>query len=333
MSYAKSLGAKEEKLYAKALQNGSAVTYVDENGERQRGLTAALEEMADGYQNIYEEQMAANNAVAAGAAEQIRAETERASGQLEEEYAGVNRGLYRQYRKALASLPQELAAMGYTGGTSETSRVELERGYEENVGESERERIAALTALRDAGDAAIRQGQQAADEANADARREYLEALMTLRERAYDDEWARVEALAAAGDFSGYENYGYSSEDVEKLRVAWESKNPELAIAIAALSGRYSAAEVAAKPAAWVQQYLNALGYALKVDGNWDSGTENAYRAVFGQGSGRYSPPRYYGTKKKEEEKETGGKAGGIRVDGEPVKGGSVRTINIKTSR
>lgn len=330
MSYAKSLAAQEEKLYAKALESGSAATYVDENGQRQKGMTAALEEMAEGYKGIYEEQLAANNAAAAGAAEQAKAETESAARELEDEYTGVNKGLYRQYRKALASLPQELAAMGYTGGSSETSRVDLERGYEENLGENERERIAALSALRDAENAAIRQGQQAADEANAAARRNYLEALMTLKERSYDDEWARVEALAAAGDFSGYENFGYSSEDVEKLRVAWESKNPELAIAIAALSGRYSAAEVAAKPAAWVQQYLNALGYALKVNGNWDSTTENAYVAVFGQGSGRYTPPRYYGVNSGKTN-DSGGKVGEVRVSG--GSSGTVRTVDIRTGR
>ena len=78
---------------------------------------------------------------------------------------------------------------------------------------------------------------------------------------------------------------------------------------------------VAAKPAAWVQRYLNALGYALKVDGNWNSATESAYRTVFGQSSGRYTEPRYYRVRTKTEEKKEnssqekpvyGGRAGGI---------------------
>lgn len=323
MSYAKSLGKEEEKRYAKALESGSAVTYVDESGVAHKGLTAALSDMADGYKSIYDEQVAANNAAAESAAAQARLETESAVTALDEEYGTVNKGLYRQYRKALASLPQELAAMGYTGGASETSRVELERGYEENVGQSEREKLGAVAQLKSEEAAALRQGQQAADDANADARREYLQALIALREQAYEDEQERAGALAAAGDFSGYEKLGYSSEEIRQLQTAWEAKNPALSIAIAARSGRYSAKEVAAKPTAWVQQYLNALGYKLKVNGSWDSSTESAYKAVFGRSSGRYSAPRrYYGVQKKEEEKtETkesnrSGSAGAVRVSG-----------------
>jgi len=346
MSYAKSLGKEEEKLYAKALESGSAVTYVDESGERQKGMTAALEEMAGGYKSIYEEQLAANAAAAAMAAQNAAAEAESAGRAVTEEYGAVNKGLYRQYRKALASLPQELAAMGYTGGTSESSRVELERGYEEELGSNERARLTARGDIRDAEAAAVREGQQAAGKADAAARREYLNAMMALKEQAWADEQERAEALAATGDFSGYERLGYSSEQIEQLRTAWEAKNPELSIAIAALGGRYSADEVAGKPTSWVQQYLNALGYGLKVNGKWDSATENAYKAVFGRGSGRYvPPPRYYGTKKEEEKTEKkdskrSGSAGEIRVQSSggsagtiQVQSGSSGSIRVKTSR
>jgi len=77
----------------------------------------------------------------------------------------------------------------------------------------------------------------AADSADAAALRDYLNALISLRERAYKDEQSRAEALAAAGDFSGYERLGYSSEEIEKLRTAWAVKNPKLARALAALGG------------------------------------------------------------------------------------------------
>lgn len=237
MSYAKSLGKAEEKLYAKALESGSAVTYVDESGQAQKGMTTALADMAEGYRAIYEEQLQANKAAAESAAEQARLDSEYAAQSLGEEYAAANKGLYRQYRKALASLPQELAAMGYTGGASETSRVELESGYGENVGNNERAELAELMKLRHAEDAALREGQQKADSADAAALRDYLNALISLRERAYKDEQSRAEALAAAGDFSGYERLGYSSEEIEKLRTAWAVKNPKLARALAALGG------------------------------------------------------------------------------------------------
>jgi len=322
MSYAGSLGREEEKRYAKALSNGSAVTYVDENGEAHKGMTAPLEEMAGAYKNIYEEQLTANGAAAAAAAGQAAAEAESAGRKLTEEYGAVNKGLYRQYRKALSTLPQELAAMGYTGGASESSRVELERGYEEELGQNERERIAGLAAIRDREAAAVRQGQQAADKANAAARREYLNAMLALKERAWADDEEHAELLAATGDFSGYEKLGYSAEEIEQLRIAWEAENPELVIAIAALSGSYSAGEVAAMPANWVQQYLNALGYGLTVNGRWNLATEKAFREVFGCSSGRYSAPSYSAVQqeeqageeeKKEENKEDeGGKKTGI---------------------
>ena len=336
MSYAKSLGKEEEKLYAKALENGSAVTYVDESGERQKGMTTALEDMADGYKSIYEEQLAANAAAAAGAAEQAAMDAASAGEKLTAEYGAVNKGLYRQYRKALASLPQELAAMGYTGGTSESSRVELERGYEEELGSNERERIAGLASIRDAEASAVRQGKQTADKADAAARREYLNAMMALRERAWADEQERAEALAATGDFSGYERLGYSSGEIEQLRTAWEAKNPELSIAIAALGGHYSAEEVAGKPTAWVRQYLNALGYGLSESGSWNSSVENAFKAVFGRASGRYTAPRRYSSPKKQEEtkkSERSGSAGEIRVQSSGAQSGGAGTISIRSSR
>jgi len=326
MSYAGSLGKEEKRLYAKALENGSAVTYVDENGTPQKGTVSALEEMAEGYKTIYEEQLAANRAAAESAAEQTRLDTELAAKTLGEEYDSANKGLYRQYRKALASLPQELAAMGYTGGSSESSRVELESSYGENVGQNEREELAELARLRNAEAAALREGQLSADKADAAARREYLNALISLRERSYDDEQSRAAALAAAGDFSGYERLGYSSEEVERLRAAWEAKNPKLAIAIDAISGKRSAGEVAAMPAAWVKQYLNALGYMLRVNDTWDSATENAFRTVFGQSSGRYrSYAGYYSAGEKEEEKEEKTKKEKKKEKSGPIRyGGSV---------
>ena len=68
MSYARSLGREEEKRYSKALENGSAVTYVDENGEAHKGVTAPADDLPADYRGIYEEQMAVNNAAAAAAA-------------------------------------------------------------------------------------------------------------------------------------------------------------------------------------------------------------------------------------------------------------------------
>ena len=334
MSYARSLGKEEERRYAQALENGSAVTYVDESGERHKGMSAALEYMAEGYKGIYEEQLSANAAAAALAAQQATAEAERAGEKITEEYGTVNKGLYRQYRKALAALPQELAAMGYSGGSSESSRVELERGYEEELGSNERSRLTALGDIRAAEAEAHREGQAASDKADAAARREYLHALMELKERSYADEQERAEALAAAGDFSGYEDLGYSSEEIEQLRIAWEAANPELSIAIDALSGRYSAEEVAARPTAWVRLYLNALGYGLDTSGGWSSAVENAFRAVFGCSSGRYvapAPRRRYTAPQEEPQQSSGrsGSAGEIRVQSSGS-GGSAGSITVK---
>lgn len=318
MGYAGILGKEEEKRYAKALQNGSAVTYVDESGEAHKGMTAPLADMAEAHKGIYEEQLAANAAAAAGAAEQAAADAESAGRTLAEEYGAVNKELYRQYRKALSTLPQELAAMGYTGGTSESSRVELERGYEEELGHNERARLAELAAIRDKEAEAVRQGRRAAAASDAEAHREYLAAVLELKERARDDERERAEMLAEAGDFSGYEKLGYSSGEIEQLRAAWEAENPELSIAVAALGGRYGAEEVAAMPANWVQQYLNALGYGLSVNGKWNKATEKAYKEVFGRSSGRYTVPRYYGTvveeKPAEKKSKRSGSAGAITV-------------------
>ncbi len=109
------------------------------------------------------------------------------------------------------------------------------------------------------------------------------------------DALARAELLASAGDFSGYEALGYSRQEIERLRLAWESANAETALGMDARAGAYSAGDVAALPAAQAQRYLNALGYLLDVNGSWDYATEAAYREVFGRGSGRFSAGGGYG--------------------------------------
>lgn len=94
--------------------------------------------------------------------------------------------------------------------------------------------------------------------------------------------------MAETGDFSLYRELGYDEGQIEQLRTAWETKNPALAMGIAAREKRYDAAGVAKLSPLLAQHYLLSLGYSLKTSGVWDYYTEDAFRRAFGKSSGRY---------------------------------------------
>ena len=221
---------------------GGKVTYIDPNGDAQKGTTEGtpeetpgepqrtyLDELRDQYQKMYDDAVKANNDAAKAAAERALAQAEKGVGELGDQYGGLNKQLYRDYMESLRVLPQEMAARGYSGGMSESARLGLDTAYGERLNENEAARIAAIMQLRQQGADAEYQANAARDQANAQAQQNLYANMMNLILQQQQDAAQKAQNMAQYGDFSGYLGLGYTQSEIDQMQKAWIAANPELA--------------------------------------------------------------------------------------------------------
>lgn len=221
---------------------GGKVTYIDPNGDAQKGTTEGtpeetpgepqrtyLDELRDQYQKMYDDAVKANNDAAKAAAERAIAQAEKGVGELGDQYGSLNKQLYRDYMESLRVLPQEMAARGYSGGMSESARLGLDTAYGERLNENEAARIAAIMQLRQQGADAEYQANAARDQANAQAQQNLYANMMNLRLQQQQDAATKAQNMAQYGDFSGYLGLGYTQSEIDQMQKAWIAANPELA--------------------------------------------------------------------------------------------------------
>lgn len=237
---------------------GGKVTYIDPNGDAQKGTTEGtpeetpgepqrtyLDELRDQYQKMYDDAVKANNDAAKAAAERALAQAEKGVGELGDQYGSLNKQLYRDYMESLRVLPQEMAARGYSGGMSESARLGLDTAYGERLNENEAARIAAIMQLRQQGADAEYQANAARDQANAQAQQNLYANMMNLILQQQQDAATKAQNMAQYGDFSGYLGLGYTQSEIDQMQKAWIAANPELAKALGyvktpSYSGYYS---------------------------------------------------------------------------------------------
>ena len=225
---------------------GSRVTYIDTNGDAQKGTTEGtpeetptaaatetprtyLDDLKDQYQKMYDDAVKANNDAAKAAAERALAQVEQGIGELGDQYGSLNKQLYRDYMESLRVLPQEMAARGYSGGMSESARLGLDTAYGERLNENEAARIAAIMQLRQQGADAEYQANAARDQANAQAQQNLYANMMNLILQQQQDAATKAQNMAQYGDFSGYLGLGYTQSEIDQMQKAWIAANPELA--------------------------------------------------------------------------------------------------------
>ena len=225
--------------------SGGKVTYIDPNGDAQKGTTEGtpeetpgepqrtyLDELRDQYQKMYDDAVKANNDAAKAAAERALAQAEKGVGELGDQYGSLNKQLYRDYMESLRVLPQEMAARGYSGGMSESARLGLDTAYGERLNENEAARIAAIMQLRQQGADAEYQANAARDQANAQAQQNLYANMMNLILQQQQDAATKAQNMAQYGDFSGYLGLGYTQSEIDQMQKAWIAANPELAKAL-----------------------------------------------------------------------------------------------------
>ena len=219
-------------------QTQPKVTYVDEDGNAKKGTTEEtpaepkrtyLDELRDQYQKMYDDAVKANNDAAKAAAERALGQVEQGVGELGTQYGNLNKQLYRDYMESLRTLPQEMAARGYSGGMSESARLGLDTAYGERLNENEAARLAAIAKLREQGADAEYQANAARDQANAQAQQNLYANLANLLAQQQQEKAQRAENMAQYGDFSGYLDLGYTEDEIAKMKKAWIAANPSLA--------------------------------------------------------------------------------------------------------
>lgn len=214
-------------------------------------LNSALQQL----QSNYSAQIAANEAEAAAQTKLAIEQLQRQKEQINEEYAKVNRQLYTDTMKQQKTLPEQLAAMGYTGGMTESSMLKGQLSYEQALRDNEEARIAAGNDI----DLQARETELQQEIARAQAEREirnnYLtsytgvmgqlqsqknyeaEQELARQQAAISYALAQAETLAQYGDFSGYANVTdlngnrvYSDAQIAAMKAAYdEAKAAEAA--------------------------------------------------------------------------------------------------------
>ncbi len=214
-------------------------TYIDADGNRQTGQVEPVEgqpsywdTMRDYYQQMYDQQVGANNASAEAAQARAREAADAQLAALAEGYRGTNRQLYRDYMQNQQKLPQQMAAMGYNGGMSESSQLRLRNAYEEALADNERARLSEEARANQNFAQQAYEAQAAATAANNQAAQNRLSYLAALQEQQRAQERADLEnraaMLGAAGDYSAYAGLGYSQDEIDYLERLWQLQHPDL---------------------------------------------------------------------------------------------------------
>jgi hypothetical protein len=219
------------------------VTYVD-NGSKNTGVVqqeakpeaepvpSYWDTMRDEYQKYYDEQVAANNAALENARQRAQEAADAQIAAMNEGYRGTNRQLYRDYMEKQRVLPQQMAAQGYSGGLTESSRLKLGNAYQESLAENERARIAQEASANQGLAQQLYEAQAAADAANLQASQNRYSYLSALRQQEYQQQRQELENRAAmlgsVGDFSAYKELGYSDAEIAYLQAMFRKMNPDL---------------------------------------------------------------------------------------------------------
>ena len=215
--------------------NTQTVTYIAPNGQKATGTVqqpaqpSYWETMQDYYQRMYDEQVAANNQALEDARSRAQEATDAQLEALRQGYQGTNRQLYRDFMENERALPQQMAARGYSGGLSESSRLRLRNAYEEALAENERARMGEESSANQALAQQLYEAQQAANLANNQAAQNRYSYLAALEEARYKQDRADLENRAALlgsiGDFSVYAQLGYTPAEIARLQAAWNAQH------------------------------------------------------------------------------------------------------------
>ena len=201
--------------YVNSKNDGQTVGLIDENGNKTTGVTSTAmsyyDDVLSKLDGLYQQELSRGESYYADAIAQAEAELKAQKDAINLNYDDLTKQHYIDREMAKKNLPQQLAAMGYTGGLAESSLLGIGYDYENNLNAAERARSQQLTeqqnyyaqALRDAArekadmdSAAQQQYFNYYQQAMADkiAQQQYEEQL-ALENQRYNTEWEYQQQL------------------------------------------------------------------------------------------------------------------------------------------
>lgn len=176
-------GGVDGSQYLPSQTQTPGLTYAD----LQKSYLEQERRMEDTYAKLQAQQEAAKRAAVEQAVNGLSGQKD----QLEQGYGDLYRQLYIDRKMAEKRLPQQMAAMGYTGGLTESAALGLQHDYREALQQGEQERLGTAAdidrAINDArlqGDISI--AEQAAQTAK-DKLDSYTSLLESMRQQANTD--------------------------------------------------------------------------------------------------------------------------------------------------
>lgn len=215
-------------------------TYI-EDGEKKTGTVSAnssdyWQGVANRLEQQLKEQKQANADQLALSQEANAQQLEYATGLQNDNYQKLNSQLYIDRMNQERTLPQQLAAMGITGGAAETSMLGIGNNYAGNLAANERARLAAIAGLNQDAMQADYQARAQQISADAQAMQAYYNAQNAMEQTRYEQQLQLAQAKAEAGDFGMAVQLGlYTQEEADRLYKIWAYENKKL---VAALEGK-----------------------------------------------------------------------------------------------
>ena len=275
-TYIDESGQKQTGVYTQAAENAGIGGNAGQASQAPTGAQGSAgthwDSMRQNYQNMYDEQVRGNNEAYDATEARARQVLQENIDTLNQGYQGTNKQLYRDYMEHKRTLPQEMAARGYSGGLSESSMLRLRNSYEEGLNENERARLGQISSAERDLAQKLFEARASADAANREANLRRMGYLTDLQDQEYQDKQQQAATLASAGDFSGYEGLGYSPEQISYMESVWARQNPALA---------YSMGKIDA-------------GTYYKLTGAYPPGYSAGGSKSYGGGGGGNSYSKYY---------------------------------------
>ena len=233
--------------YAGDLTDQLATSYINQKraDERSAAVEASyqdqFQQMQDSYAAILAQQEAAKRAAVEQGVNQLSGQKEG----INQSYADLQRQLYIDQMNAKKNLPQQMAAMGYTGGLTESAALGLENSYADALRQGEQQRISTLSDIdRAIADAYLTGDISIAEQAAQLAQNQYSSYAELLAQMRDQSNWERQMGLSErqAADSTDYNNrylaYLQSGQDLDAQSLQYQ-KDLEAAAMLASF-GNYS---------------------------------------------------------------------------------------------
>lgn len=213
---------------ATVIQDGEKVqgTVSDKSTDYWKGVAERYQQQLDAQKKSTAEQLALTR-------EAQQQQLDYSTRQQKQGYDATAKQLYIDKMNREKELPQQLAALGITGGAAESSLIGIGAGYESQLAENERARANALAAL---GQTALQNDYQAranAMGADAQAQQQYMAQINAMEQQKYQQKLQEAATREAAGDFSLSVELGlYTQKEADRLYKIWAFRNKKLAEAV-----------------------------------------------------------------------------------------------------